>query len=1176
MESLTLRGLLPILREHKAYKWLVEKLRERNNHPLPLELAEPARPFVFAALLKDLNCPIVIIVSSAEKARRYYEELRSWTETPEDVLLFKEPDALPYEREPWGKETIAQRLEVLFRLALYLTPYHNSLPLNPPLVIASVRSMLYKTIPIKEFLARTKLIKAGQQYPFQKFLRLLDELGYRYEMVVDEPGTFSYRGGILDLYPPSSRLPVRIEFFGDEIETMRLFDPGTQRSSGQIKSFALIPAAEALPGFGPEAFTIFSSFDLSPCHPLAQSRFREDLENLRQGKLFRGIEFYIPHLYPSPGSFLDFLPDEALVIAEDFSELEAAIQNLIFQAAEVEKELTRTGEIPPNLPSPYFPGETLLGRIKKRVNLTITPTEEETPITQAFLYAPLYAGQMEKLLEESLAMERTGSRVIIVTRQANRLADMLAERGVPAEPTTAIETPPPPSSLTLVRGILSEGWMLQSDGTHTVLLTDAEIFGWTRPAPRRPIKVHRPAPETLFGDIKPGDYVVHIDHGIGIFRGLTHLTLHGVEREYLEVEYAAGDRLYVPVHQADKLSRYVSISDEPPTLHRLGTADWEYAKERARRAVSEIAKELLQLYTAREVVTGHAFSPDTPWQTELEASFPYEETPDQLKAIEEVKRDMEQPRPMDRLICGDAGYGKTEVALRAAFKAVMDGKQVAVLVPTTVLAQQHYETFKERLKPFPVTVEMLSRFRSPSEQREILEKLKSGAIDIIIGTHRLLQKDVVFKDLGLVIIDEEQRFGVVHKEHFKKLRTQVDVLTLTATPIPRTLYMSLAGIRDMSTIETPPEERLPVKVYVGPYDETLVRQAILRELNRGGQVFFVHNRVQDIREVAARVKKLVPNARIEIAHGQLPEEKLARVMLDFASGKINILVCTSIIESGLDIPNANTIIVNKADTFGLSQLYQLRGRVGRGSVRAYAYFLYDPTEPLTESARRRLEAIMEAGELGAGLRIALKDLEIRGAGEILGPRQHGHIAAIGFDLYCRLLARAVQELREGEEAARASIISLPDLNIDLPLPSFIPESYVPDPFLRLQLYRRMAQLQTLEQIEEMRAELEDRFGPLPVAVRYLLYQLKVKILALRAGVKSIGVEEGQIAVRLDGAMSEAELRRRLGDLVSRGPGHLFPPVRIGRKALWLPMGKREEWQKLLEKTLERLAEHAKP
>ncbi len=1170
METLTLKGLLPILREHPAYRWLASRLGEKGFSPFPLDLPEPARAFVLAALLEDLKRPIVLIVSSVEKARRYYEELRSWAESPDDVLLFREPDALPYEREPWGRETIAQRIEALFRLALHLTPYRNALPFNPPLVIASVRSILYKTIPLREFLAGIRLVKVGQERPFQKFLRLLDELGYRYETVVDEPGTFGYRGGILDVYPPSSRFPFRVEFFGDEIETIRPFDPGTQRSSGQVESFALTPASEAMPGFGLEAAQALSSLDFSSCHPLAQNRFREDLENLRQRKIFRGIEFYIPFLYSEPGSFLDFLPQDALVITEEFAELEATIQNLAFQAGEVEKELVRAGEIPQGLPSPYFPGSKLMEKLRRRADIVMGRGEEETPIGRAFFYAPLFAGQLERLLDESMAMERAGSRVVIVTRQAHRLAEILANRGRISEPATRPETPPPPSRLTLIRGILSEGWVLQSDGTHTVLLTDAEIFGWTRPAPRRPVKVHHPAPETFFGDIKPGDYVVHIDHGIGIFRGLTRLSLHGVEREYLEVEYAAGDRLYVPVHQADKLSRYVSISDEPPTLHRLGTADWEFAKERARRAVTEIAKELLQLYTAREVVTGHAFSPDTPWQTELEASFPYEETPDQLRAVEEVKRDMEQPRPMDRLICGDAGYGKTEVALRAAFKAVMDGKQVAVLVPTTVLAQQHYETFRERLKPFPVVVEMLSRFRSPAEQKEILEKLRQGAIDIIIGTHRLLQKDVVFKDLGLVIIDEEQRFGVLHKEHFKKLRTQVDVLTLTATPIPRTLYMSLAGIRDMSTIETPPEERLPVKVYVGPYDETMVRQAILRELNRGGQVFFVHNRVQDIKEVAAKVKKLVPEARIEIAHGQLPEEKLARVMLDFASGKIDILVCTSIIESGLDIPNANTIIVNKADTFGLAQLYQLRGRVGRGSVRAYAYFLYDPETPLSESAKRRLEAIMEAGELGAGLRIALKDLEIRGAGEILGPKQHGHIAAIGFDLYCRLLARAVQELREGEEAAKTSIFALPDVNIDLPLPSYIPDDYVPDPFLRLQLYRRMAQLQTLEQIDEMKAELEDRFGPLPVAVRYLLYQLRIKVLALKAGVKSIGVEEGQIAIRLNGTVNEAELRKRLGDLVSRGPGHFFPPVRIGRKAIWLPMGKRDEWQKLLEKTLERL------
>ena len=543
-------------------------------------------------------------------------------------------------------------------------------------------------------------------------------------------------------------------------------------------------------------------------------------------------------------------------------------------------------------------------------------------------------------------------------------------------------------------------------------LTDAELFGWGKPKPRRPQRTRAVAPEVFFADVQPGDYVVHLEHGIGQFKGLIKMAVDGVEREYLQVEYAQSDQLYVPVHQADRLARYVGAGDATPSLHRLGTADWEQVKARARKAVAEIADELLELYAAREVVQGHAFSPDAAWQGELEASFPYVETEDQLIAIESVKHDMEQPRPMDRLICGDVGYGKTEVALRAAFKAVMDGKQVAILVPTTVLAQQHYTNFSRRLAAFPVSVAMLSRFQTPAQQDRTLSGLANGSTDLVIGTHRLLSNDVAFKDLGLLIVDEEQRFGVSHKEKIKQLRTEVDVLTLTATPIPRTLHMSLTGVRDLSTIDTPPEERLPIKTWVGDFDEGLVRQAVLRELDRNGQVYFVHNRVQGIEQIAARVSKIVPEARTAIAHGQMPEKELSAVMLAFAEGDYDILVCTTIIESGLDIPNANTIIINRADTFGLAQLYQLRGRVGRSAVRAYAYLLVDKYKTLTEDSRRRLEAIQEASDLGAGFRIAMRDLEIRGAGELLGARQHGHIAAVGFDLYTRLLAQAVQEARE--------------------------------------------------------------------------------------------------------------------------------------------------------------------
>jgi len=632
--------------------------------------------------------------------------------------------------------------------------------------------------------------------------------------------------------------------------------------------------------------------------------------------------------------------------------------------------------------------------------------------------------------------------------------------------------------------------------------------------------------------------------------------------------------LYVPVHQADRVSRYIGADDSRPTLHRLGGINWSQAKARTQRAVEEMADELLELYAARSTVQGHAFTQDTEWQAELEAAFPYVETDDQLRAIDQVKQDMERPRPMDRLVCGDVGFGKTEVALRAAFKAVMDGKQVGVLVPTTVLAQQHFNTFCQRLATFPVEIRMLSRFRSRPEQSRILTQLAAGSVDIVIGTHRLLQKDVTLKNLGLLIVDEEQRFGVAHKEMLKQLRTEVDVLTMTATPIPRTLYMSLTGVRDISIINTPPEERLPIQTHVGVFDEHLVRRAILRELDRGGQVFFVHNRVQTIRSIALHLQKLVPEASYAIGHGQMNERKLEQAMLSFVSGEVDVLISTSIIENGLDIPNANTIIVDRAELFGLSQLYQLRGRVGRGARRAFAFIFYQSAAKLSAHAQARLETLAEHSELGAGYSIAMRDLEIRGGGEILGTRQHGHITAVGFDLYTRLLARAVQQRREKKKeyerpvdrVPEPMLAPLPDIvTIELPLTSYIPEEYIPEPQFRFRLYRRMAGLTTLEAVDKMAAEFADRFGPIPDEVDNLLYQLRVKLLASKAGALSIMTLDSQISIRMDGLeeINRMSLQRFLAN-----------NVRVSKQAIWLRRGDGasadSSWQVALVQTLERL------
>jgi transcription-repair coupling factor (superfamily II helicase) len=660
-----------------------------------------------------------------------------------------------------------------------------------------------------------------------------------------------------------------------------------------------------------------------------------------------------------------------------------------------------------------------------------------------------------------------------------------------------------------------------------------------------------------------------VDHGIGRFAGLIQRQLDGHEREFLTVEYERGDILYIPVHQADRLTRYVGADGGKPSLDNLGGQAWAETKAKVKEAVQRVAEDLLDLYARRQVVEGYGFSPDTQWQKELEDSFPYVETEDQKRAIADIKRDMERARPMDRLLCGDVGYGKTEVALRAAFKAVMSGKQVAVLVPTTVLAQQHFETFSQRLAAFPVKVEMLSRFRTPREQTEILHQLSIGEVDIIIGTHRLISSDVIFKDLGLVVIDEEQRFGVTHKEHLKKLRTEVDVLTLTATPIPRTLYMALTGVRDISNLNTPPEERLPIITHVGPYSPRLVRQAILRELERGGQIFFVHNRVQTIDAMRAHLEQLVPEARIDIGHGQMPEGQLSAVMHRFSNAEIDILLSTTIIESGLDIPNANTLIVDRADTFGLAQLYQLRGRVGRGAMRAYAYFFRHKKLTPTLEGQQRLEVIAENTQLGAGYSIAMRDLEIRGAGELLGTRQHGFIQSVGFHLYTRMLADAVRRLRriasevykvETDKFDNAfSAFTLPlsiPVNVDLPLAVGIPANYIPDQDLRLRLYRRIADLRDETELDALGSEFRDRFGQLPEMVQNLFYQIRVKLRAEEAGLTAVSWEAGQILLKYPAPAESAE-PKRLPDLPNG--------VRGGKGQYWVTLTKEEVWTaKLLD------------
>ena len=1159
-----LTGLFEHLRLTRAYVAAIQALR--TGTPLPDQhLMRAARAFVIAALAQDLQQPVIVISGRVDRAHDLAEQLPVWAP---DLSLhrFAEPTALFYERAPWNARAVQARLQTLAALIRPIGTRKE--PSSAPLVIASAYAAMQKTLPVREFQAGTRVLRPGQRATLETLLRTWMQFGYQPASVVVEPGTFSRRGGIIDIFPISAPQPVRIEFFGDEIESLRTFNPQTQRSLSSIEEMIVIPAREALPRYASQVAEQLTGWFASQPEPQADAvSARPDEELLATGAVFPHLEFYLPYLYTSPASLFDYIPENALVVVEDWEELRDSVSELEEQSLATRQERIRSGELPPDYPVPYLTWADFQDELSTRPVLHLGANPEGVPASEPLLgdlFAPgmRYGGQVRHVLEDVTRMLTCGERVLLVTQQAQRLAELWGEQDEYTPPVSQVNAPLSPGAPVFVEGTLGEGWVLKSEQGRIHLLSDAEIFGWRRPEPRRRPQARALPPEASFADLNPGDYVVHIEYGVGRFAGLQKRVLDNSEREYLVIEYAGSDLLYVPIHQADRISRYVGADDRPPQLNRLGTQDWNRAKESARQAVEEVARELLELYAARSQVTGHAFSPDTPWQNELEASFPYVETEDQLRALAEVKADMERPQPMDRLICGDVGYGKTEVALRAAFKAVMDGKQVALLVPTTVLAQQHFMTFTHRLLPFPVRVEMLSRFRSPAEQRQILYDLALGRIDIVIGTHRLLQPDVHFKDLGLLIIDEEQRFGVTHKEYLKRMRTEVDVLTLTATPIPRTLYMSLTGIRDISMIQTPPEERLPVVTHVGIYNPELVRQAILREIDRGGQVFFVHNRVQTIDTVAARLRQLVPEAEFVVAHGQMDEQRLEVVMNAFARGDFDVLVSTSIIESGLDIPNANTLIVDRADWFGLAQLYQLRGRVGRGAHQAYAYFFHPRTSRLTPEARARLETIGEQTELGAGLSIAMRDLEIRGAGDLLGTRQSGHIAAVGFHLYTQLLAQAVRHLR-GEGPPPQQPVITPTVTIDLPVPAYIPTSYVSEPALRIQLYRRLAEIDGVERLREMSEELSDRFGPLPRAVQGLLFQIEVKLLAQRAGASAVTSENGQIAIRLPylASIDRTALQHFLG-----------ADTRVSRTAVWFFYASPDEkaWQERLLEILRQL------
>jgi len=1146
---------LRLVDEVPAYRRLVGELREPDGDRM-VAVLDAAKPYLVAALYRSLRLPMLVVTAQPENSKQLYEQLSTWCGS-ERIKLFPEPDVLPYERVASDASTEMERLQVLSILI------NNTPTTQAPLIVASAAALMQKTTPHHDFVAACHNLEVGTEVEPFDLLSRWQAMGYRLESMVEVPGTISHRGGIVDIYPPTSDLPARLEFFGNTVESIRLFDPASQRSQTKISSITVIPATELLTplsGDRREMERVINEIDLSGCNSEARQQFQQELTLLLDGQVPHHVQFYASLF--NGDSILDYLSPQALIVLDEPQSIEQTIEDLDAQASELRREQIERGELPHNFPIPYFTWGELESRAGNRRRLVLTArggAEREQPYRLNFAAMPNYAGRLPAFIKKVKELLSRKCRIVLTSHQASRLSELLEEEDIIASPVTEIKEIPPSGSLTLLQGSLAEGWVINNE---TYLFTDAEIFGFTKQ--RRLLKKHPVARRKLFVDITPGDYVVHVEHGIARLVGITEMGADDGKKEYLVLQYAAGDKLYVPTDQIDRVDRYIGAGEQPPVLSRLGTQEWSRTKRRAKEAADEIAHELLALYAAREVVPGFAFSLDTVWQQEFEASFPYIETLDQMEAQGQIKEDMEKTKPMDRLVCGDVGYGKTEVAIRAAFKAVMDNKQVAVLVPTTVLAQQHFTTFSQRLEAFPVRVEVLSRFRTPKEQQAVLGGLADGTVDVCIGTHRLLQKDVAFKDLGLLVIDEEQRFGVNHKEYLKQMRQEVDVLTLSATPIPRTLHMSLVGVRDMSTMETPPEERLPIKTYIAFYDERLIREAILKELERNGQVFFLHNRVQSIDFVAGKLRSLMPEAEIAVAHGQMPEDELEAVMADFASGKSDVLVCTTIIESGLDMPNANTLIVNNADKFGLTQLYQLRGRVGRGANLAYAYFLYERGKRLTPNAEKRLRTIFEATELGAGFGIAMKDLEIRGAGNLLGVKQSGHISAVGFNLYCRLLTDAVEEQKAGQADIEAKKPSrLPPPTIDLPLSAYIPEEYVSDLPTRLSLYQSLAKMEAVEQVEDMEQEFFDRFGALPAEVGNLLYAVRIKALAAKAGIESISTEDSQIVLRRFQGMHFD--KRKLEPLSKDGIKISLTQLRLNPKHL----GK--GWQGVLEEVVGRVS-----
>ncbi len=1074
----------------------------------------------------------LVVTYNDERARRLAEDLRALlgdvAESPAEaeVLVYPSIASALYDGVTPDRLEVADRLAVLERLSSR----------HPAIIVTSVQALMLQTIPRAAMEAARREIAVGESVDRDDLARALVDLGYEHVDLVDDVGQFSVRGGIIDVSPPTMPGPIRIELFGDEVESIRLFSPQTQVSLEDIERAGIGPAGEilltedavarALPqierAFRKELDRLIEDDKRREADRLRERR-DQDLELLRQLRPADTLVHYLPYVYSERATLGDYLPEDCLVVVDEpvriashgqgfFSDVEDSYRSGVKLGRHLRlpetacipfEQLALTHlSVPPGLEGRRR--LVYLGMLRREV-----PWNSET-VTLTFSTPPVdsFGGKFDLLVEGIREWQREGQYLLICSSEPEKAADALEGRGLDQVTVANGQLTLEPGRVKVAGLELSGGFKLPS--ARLVVMTGAEIYGWRKVRQPQESKYRRGFSLTSIQELDEGDLVVHISHGIGRYAGLSKQTIGDMERDYLVIEYSGGDKIYVPVTQLDRVQRYIGPGSGQASIDALNGKRWATAKKKARASTRLLARELMRLYRERERARGFGFSPDGPWMKELEDSFRYEETPGQWQAIKDIKRDMEQERPADRLVCGDVGFGKTEVAIRAAFKAVLDGKQVAVLCPTTVLAHQHLNSFQERLARYPVEIRMLSRFRSAAEQRKTIAQLKAGTVDIVIGTHRLLGSDVGFSNLGLLIVDEEQRFGVEQKERLKRLRANVDSLTLTATPIPRTLNMALSGIRDISVINDPPAGRLPIRTFVRERDDDLIREAILREHERNGQVYFVHNRVHSIAHVAAALQRLVPEVSLAVAHGQMDEDELEHVMMAFYREEFDVLVCTTIIENGLDVANANTIIIDDADRLGLAQLYQLRGRVGRSNRQAYAYLLYKYPDRMTEEAEDRLRAIEEFSELGSGFKVALRDLEIRGAGDILGSEQSGHVSAVGLDLYAQMLAESVRALRGesvGDEEEEHP-------SLDLPLEAVVPADYVPGERHRITLYRRLSSIWEAEEVEALAAEIVDRYGPLPTPVSNLLEIARLRIACREVGIVDVRARTGRIHVRL--------------------------------------------------------------